>query len=348
MNNRKNFLEIKKDIEQKFLNQKDLTLIEFINSKSREIILESELFDEDYYVSTYPDVKFSKFSPLDHFLNFGVNEYCNPNNNFNTKEYLSNFMDLKHFNINPLVFYILYNFYFDYEFKELEQKFHVSIIMPTFNRKNIISTAINSVLNQTFKNFELIILDDGSDDGTDEYINNSYSNYLKSKKIKYFKLDHNGVSSARNFGLNIAKGNIIAYLDSDNQWNPNFLSVMLKELCDSKFSSAYSAVRINNHYNNTAYVLDHEFNRSRLLKRNFIDINSFIHEKKLFDEFGGFDESLSRLVDWDLIIRYTEKYPPLHVKQILVNYIINPMLNTITLSQPLDKNMKKIQEKYSI
>ena len=221
--------------------------------------------------------------------------------------------------------------------------------MPTFNRKNIISVAINSILNQTFKNFELIILDDGSSDGTEEFINNSYSDYLKSKKIKYFKLNHNGVSVARNFGLNMAKGNIIAYLDSDNQWNPNFLSIMLKELNDSnKYCSAYSAVRINNHYNDTAYVLNHEFNRSRLLKRNFIDINSFIHERKLYDEFGGFDETLSRLVDWDLIIRYTANYQPLHVSQIMVNYIIDHNLNTITLTQPLDKNIQKIQEKHSI
>ena len=346
---RKKFLSIKKDIEKNFLNQKELTFIEFINSKSREIILASELFDEDYYLSSYPDVKFSNSNPLNHYLKFGVDEYCNPNDKFNTKDFIINFLDLNHYNMNPLVFYILYNFYIGYDFKELEEKYYVSIIMPTFNRKNIISSAINSILNQTFKNFELIILDDGSDDGTEEFINVLYQDHLKSKKIKYFKLNHKGVSAARNFGLNVAKGNIIAYLDSDNQWNPNFLSVMLKELDDSnQFNSAYSAVRINNYYNNTAYVLDHEFNRARLLKRNFMDINSFIHKKQLYDEIGGFDESLSRLVDWDLIIRYTENSPSLHVKQILVNYVINPMLNTITLTQPLDKNMMKIREKHSI
>ena len=222
-----------------------------------------------------------------------------------------------------------------------EEDYFVSVIMPTYNRKEIISDAIDSVLNQTFKNFELIIVDDGSDDGTEEFIKDNYADF---DKIKYFKINHKGHSYARNYALEKSKGNIIAYLDSDNQWYSKFLEFMLKNL--GKSNCAYSGLNINDKINGNKYTLNSKFNRKKLLKENFIDINSFIHERKLYETYGGFDENLQRFEDWDLIIRYTKENDPVHVKDILVNHVIEDSYETISNKISLDEYMNKVREKY--
>ena len=233
------------------------------------------------------------------------------------------------------------------DIKRLEKKYFVSVIMPTFNRKEVISKSIDSVLNQFFKNYELIIVDDGSEDRTEDYIIEKYSKFLKSGKIKYFKLNHQGVSAARNLGLAQSSGNIIAYLDSDNQWDSQYLNAMLYNLdAKEKYNCAYCDVNVTNHDTNTIYCLNYGFNRKKLLQTSFIDLNSFIHEKRLYDEKGGFDESLSRLVDWDLIIRYTENNTPLHLHKSLVQCFLSSKLNNIALTEPLKENMDKIHQKY--
>ena len=252
--------------------------------------------------------------------------------------------------LKPFIYF--YSFYknklYHYNnFKNLKNKYYASIIMPTYNRKNVISEAIDSVLNQTFPNFELIIIDDGSDDGTEEFIKNKYVHYLNNGVIKYFKLNHAGVCAARNHGLTKTSGNIIAYLDSDNQWDPRFLEIMINALDkNTNAKCAYCGVKVNHNVKEYKHVLNKKFNRKKLLEQNFIDINSFINEKSLYDHYGGFDEDLTRLVDWDLIIRYTKDNKPIHVKDVLVNYIIDASLNNITFTAPLTNNMDKIHEKY--
>lgn len=349
--NNDNLLKLKEDIKNQFKNQNKLTFAEFINSKSYDIIKLSGLFDEKFYFSNYPDVKLCGFDPIDHYLKLGVHENCNPNDNFDTKDYLENYPDVSDNDLNPFVHYILYGV-FEERFSNninlniLEKRYKVSIIMPTFNRKNVISKAINSVLNQSFKNFELIIIDDGSDDNTNTFIRQSYEKYLQNNQIKYFELNHAGVSKARNKGLKEATGNIIAYLDSDNQWKPDFLKIMVKTIDSNNSECAYCNVKVNNSVTGKTYVLEKDFDRNSLLKENFIDLNSFVHKKSSYDIKGGFDEKLTRLVDWDLIIRYTENNVPIHVNHILVDYFIDSSLNNITNTEPLSNNMNRIHEKY--
>lgn len=239
------------------------------------------------------------------------------------------------------------NVYKHYNIKQIEKKYFVSIIMPTFNRKNIISKAIDSVLNQYFKNFELIIVDDGSDDSSEGYVKEKYREFIESDSIKYFKLNHQGVSAARNFGLEQSSGNIIAYLDSDNQWHENYLYTMLSRLEGKKeYNCAYCNVKITNQNTNREYILNYDFNRKKILKSSFIDLNGFIHKKQLYDKLGGFDEELSRLVDWDLIIRYTENNNPLHVNKTLVSCFLSSKLNNIAYDKHLKDNMERIHHKY--
>ena len=150
--------------------------------------------------------------------------------------------------MNPLIHYSLYGIKEGRETKEidkngevstridlkkrkrLEENYGVSVIMPTYNRVDIIGRAIDSVLKQTYDNFELIIIDDGSTDNTETSIKDKYDEYIQNGKIKYIKQKNSGVNIARNNGLSKATGNIIAYLDSDNYWMDTYLEKMVSAL----------------------------------------------------------------------------------------------------------------------
>lgn len=100
----------------------------------------------------------------------------------------------------------------------------ISIIIPTYNRKDLLPRAISSVLKQTYQDFEIIVVDDGSIDGTADFIKTNYSD----PRIRYFEFDKNrGVNEARNKGLEEARGEIIALLDSDDEWFDNALEQVI-------------------------------------------------------------------------------------------------------------------------
>jgi len=101
----------------------------------------------------------------------------------------------------------------------------VSIIIPTYNRAYILDRAIYSVLRQTFKKWELIIIDDGSSDSTEKLV---LGLSKKNVNIKYYHQNNKGPSIARNLGLQKSSGQYIAYLDSDNEFLPNYLETMLQ------------------------------------------------------------------------------------------------------------------------
>lgn len=94
----------------------------------------------------------------------------------------------------------------------------VSVIIPTFNRAHMLGDAIDSVLQQTYQNFELLVVDDGSTDNTKEFIE-TYND----PRIKYFQIKNGGVSAARNVGIKNSKGSYISFLDSDDKYNPDCL-----------------------------------------------------------------------------------------------------------------------------
>ncbi|WP_264874456.1 glycosyltransferase family 2 protein [Vibrio agarivorans] len=206
----------------------------------------------------------------------------------------------------------------------------VSIVMPTYNRGYVISNAIQSVIEQVYKNWELLIVDDGSADNTKEIVE-SFSD----ERIKFFEMPENGgVSKARNFALNQAAGTYISYLDTDNDWSDNFLLNMVGNLEENPgFKSAYSAQYIFKGSDRPYGIRFGLFNRTLLENRNYIDMNAFVHKRSLYRELGGFDSNLRRLVDYDLVLRYTEDNKPLAVKNILSNYYYNEGEETITVSE---------------
>ena len=219
----------------------------------------------------------------------------------------------------------------------------ISIIMPTYKRAKVILNAVESVLAQTYKNWELVVVDDGGKDNTGEVLNG-----LQDSRIKYYELPENkGVSTARNKALELSQGEYICYLDSDNTWHEDFLLIMQGNLHkNGAFDTAYCGQYLFKGEVKTPYAMRYGmFNKTLLKNRNYIDMNCLMHKRSVYDEKGGFDTNLRRLVDWDLLLRYTEDKAPLTVPAILSNYYFNDGEETITVSESLNDALEGLRKK---
>jgi glycosyltransferase involved in cell wall biosynthesis len=215
-----------------------------------------------------------------------------------------------------------------------------SIIMPTYNRAGCIKNAIDSLLAQTYNDFELIIIDDGSTDNTEEYVRKIYDKDIESGKIKLIRYQKNkGAAFARNRGLEVAENDWIGYLDSDNKMHDDFLETFVDNIKKNPKTKVFYA-KIKN--SNSQIEIGHEFEFDELTIRNFIDLGAFIHSIDIFKEVGGFNTELSRLIDWDLIIKYTERYKPKFIEKVLLDYYDGSEFSRITNNVSHDENYKKI------
>ena len=182
----------------------------------------------------------------------------------------------------------------------------VSVILPNYNRKDRVLVAINSVLNQSYENFELIIVDDASNDESRDVLNS-----LDDDRIKLIFHDENkGVSAARNSALKQAKGEYVAYLDSDNEWENNYLSSMVGAFLKLPDADAlYSGQILYREFDSKPNAVRFgSYNKALLHNHNYIDLNCFCHKLNVYNKIGGFDESLLKLVDWDLILRISNHF----------------------------------------
>lgn len=204
----------------------------------------------------------------------------------------------------------------------------VSIIMPVYNREDIVQIAINSVLNQTYTNFELIIVDDGSTDETIPIITNIQDNRVK----VILSETNNGSSAARNIGLKEAKGEYICYLDSDNIWQNNYIGAIVGAFLELNDADAiYSGQMLYDYIDEEPFAFRFgSFNKSLLLNGNYIDLNCFAHKKEVYDKIGGFNENLNRLVDWELILRTSNNFKMYSIPILLSNYYFEAAKNRIS------------------
>ena len=193
----------------------------------------------------------------------------------------------------------------------------VSVIIPTFNRFSLISRAIDSVLNQTIKPFEIIVVDDGSSDNTSTFIKNNY------KSVKLIKQNNLGVSKARNVGIKNSSGDWIALLDSDDEWKNNKLEVQIKSLSEYDYYSVChtneiwirNGIRVNQKKRHQKYGGD-IFDKCLDICR--ISPSSIIFKKNIIDEVGWFDEGLPICEDYDLWLRITANFKILFIDKPLV------------------------------
>ena len=184
----------------------------------------------------------------------------------------------------------------------------VSVIIPTYNRGWILKEAVDSVLAQDFKDYELIVVDDGSTDNTREIIDRY------GRDLRVLEQSNQGVSAARNRGVAASAGKFVAFLDSDDLWLPQKLSRQLE------FFDATSDARINqteetwirngvrvNPKNRHQKFSGMIFEQSLALC--LVSPSAVMIEKTLFDIVGGFDESLPACEDYDLWLRISCRFP---------------------------------------
>ncbi len=213
--------------------------------------------------------------------------------------------------------------------KSTESKPLFTIIMPTFNRAKTIMSAINSVIDQTYHNWELLIIDDGSHDDTESLISE-----ITDERVRFFKNKTNrGVSFARNYGLKLAQGEFIAYLDTDNAWDIKYLSVIHGATIEiGKEASAFYTGQMvfRGGEKEIEGVRFGMFNRSLLFNNNYIDLNCFVHKKNIIELTGEFDECIKRYVDWDFIARISLSTKIYSIPVLLCNYHLESVDNTIT------------------
>lgn len=211
-----------------------------------------------------------------------------------------------------------------------------SVIMPTCNRADRIQSAISSVLEQSHHALELIVVDDGSTDATCHVLAN-----IDDSRLKILYRGHEGVSRARNAGLVEARGEVIFYLDSDNVWTRDFIRLMLIALEFFQAQCAYSALSIVDEKGQVQGYRGEPFDREACLLDNYVDLNIFCHTRALYERLGGFDPLLQRMVDWDLILRYTHSLEPLFCPFIGCHYTDNKV-DSVRISNSKPYFFKKI------
>ncbi|MGP9737773.1 MULTISPECIES: glycosyltransferase [Halomonas] len=221
----------------------------------------------------------------------------------------------------------------------------VSVIMPCFNRLDTIEEAVNSVLAQSYARIELILIDDGSEDGTAQWCERCANT---NPQVNALLLSENGgVSAARNRGLEAALGEYIMYLDSDNRWDTRYVAAMVgafKKLphAEALYSGLY---RYYGDSKTPAGVMFGPLNRSLLFNRNYVDLNTFAHTRKAWQRLGGFDEALPRYVDWDLVRRYALDALLYSVPVILTHYFIDKASNSLTNNPQYLSYLEAVREK---
>ncbi|MFQ6777160.1 rhamnan synthesis F family protein [Cereibacter sphaeroides] len=224
-------------------------------------------------------------------------------------------------------------------------KVSFSVIMPTYNRRKCISRAIRAVLTQTHRSFELIIVDDGSTDNTEKEVHRLFPDEIESGRIVYVRLERNvGVCKARNVGLMQARADWIAYADSDNEVRPYFLSMFAHAVLQDPSKDAVYGRFITV---KSGSVIGRPFGDGDIIQGNYIDLGVFSHKRELATRFGCFDEALRRLVDWDLIIRYTRHNTPAFLERPLLDYFDDDREDRISVQESYLKADTRLRRKHS-
>ena len=203
------------------------------------------------------------------------------------------------------------------------EKEKVSIIIPTYNRAYSIEKSIRSILEQTYREFELLIVDDGSSDNTQDVVN-----CIEDERIHYVQMPENkGVAAARNEGIRQAAYEYIAFQDSDDVWKPNKLEKQMQALiANPQAGMIYCAYEGHREDGNIVIIPDEQMPLHdkqgdiyhKLLCRNTIGAPTALVRKECFLKAGLFYERMTCLEDWELFLRIAEVYEILFMEEAFV------------------------------
>lgn len=184
----------------------------------------------------------------------------------------------------------------------------ISCVIPVYNRQSLVLEAVNSVLGQSHKNIELVVVDDGSTDGTGEILKTVDDN-----RMKILRQDNKGVSSARNAGIAASSGPYIALLDSDDYWQEKKLQVQLAFMLREKFVISQTEeiwIRRGKRVNPMKkHAKPEGFFFGQATKMCLVSPSCVMFTREYWQETGPFDESMPACEDYDLWLRTLVKYP---------------------------------------
>lgn len=234
------------------------------------------------------------------------------------------------------------------------EKPEVSIILPTFNRAHCIERSIISLFKQVYQDFEIIIVDDGSTDQTAQFVSQ-----IRDQRVQYVQHPQNrGANAARNTGVRLARGNFIAFQDSDDEWLPEKLTVQLNAL---KVAGKNARVAFSSFWRISGgrKILIPKAGRrlqsciknwhKDLLEGNLITTQALLVDRDLIYEAGLFDETLPRFQDWEFVLRLSKLTPFVYINQpLLIVYIGVDSIskNNDIYCQTIEQIMQKHQESF--
>jgi GT2 family glycosyltransferase len=204
----------------------------------------------------------------------------------------------------------------------------ITVLTATYNRPQLLREAVQSILAQTFADFELIVINDGGQDVSEILAS------FKDRRIIYLNLpENNGKAHALNCGIDIARGKYCAYLDDDDHFFPHHLATLLTELeahpeIDLVYSD-FEEVLYSKEPDGSRREIERsvtfssDFDRTALLKMNYIPHPTILHRKEILDAYGHFDESYPCLIDWELFHRLAFYCEFRHLKRVTGEYFIN-------------------------
>ncbi len=225
----------------------------------------------------------------------------------------------------------------------------VTVIIPVFNREDTISRAVNSVLQQEYKNIEAIVVDDCSNDTTVEVVKN-----CGDPRIKLICLPQNhGANYARNRGIENAKGEFIAFQDSDDEWLKEKLDKQIKYMTDNNLDASFCPYILCDGEQRQIIPSDFENRdlytaqlKEQLKRGNVVGTPTLVVKRDVFSRIGMFDEEMARLQDYEFVLRIIKKYR--------LGYIAEPLVKAYRIAGSISNNedafidaYKRLAEKHS-
>jgi glycosyltransferase involved in cell wall biosynthesis len=233
----------------------------------------------------------------------------------------------------------------------------VSIVMPCFNAETFVEKSINSVLGQTFSNFELITVNDGSTDNTLAVLRQHANG---DHRIRVLSQSNKGVSAARNLGLEMASGKYVAFLDADDYWDEEFLSLMVSAIEGSGAALAYCGWQnIGSKSSSNEPFIPPDYEDEDKLEKLFRNcrwpIHAALSERAAVVSAGGFDERFKTSEDYYLWLQVAGFNPIVRVPKVLAYYIhhgesqatsnaANMALNHFSVQQEFLRSYPQVQE----
>ena len=205
----------------------------------------------------------------------------------------------------------------------VSQEDKVSVILPTFNRADTLGRSIDSVLSQSYKNLELIVVDDGSTDGTKKLISS-----IRDERLFYVQTELNrGAAAARNTGLQYAAGGYVAFQDSDDSWRPDKLRLQMEKMKKEQAGFCYHKMQYDFGEGRTAVLPQENISSdqkngdifSQLLYENMAGCPALLVRRECVEEIGGFDTDFKALEDYDFVLRLAKKFYAAFVDRVLID-----------------------------